>query len=67
MAARCERKSRPAPLGAFDHLAITASDWGGPMFVSTLDLDLTQARELFNGTFLARGVQTRGGAHKSIP
>src|SRR5271157_4093327 len=31
-------------LGEFDHLAITAGDWGGPMFVSARDLDLTQAR-----------------------
>ncbi len=33
-------------LGAFDHLAITAGDWGGPMFVPVRDLDLTQARDL---------------------
>jgi NAD(P)-dependent dehydrogenase (short-subunit alcohol dehydrogenase family) len=33
-------------LGAFDHLAITAGDWGGPMFGSTRDLDLAQSREL---------------------
>ena len=33
-------------LGAFDHLAVTAGDWGGPMFVPTRDLDLAQAREL---------------------
>jgi NAD(P)-dependent dehydrogenase (short-subunit alcohol dehydrogenase family) len=33
-------------LGAYDHLAITAGDWGGPMFVSTRELDLIQTREL---------------------
>jgi NAD(P)-dependent dehydrogenase (short-subunit alcohol dehydrogenase family) len=33
-------------LGAFDHLAITAGDWGGPMFGSARDLDLAQSREL---------------------
>ena len=38
-------------LGAFDHLAITAGDWGVPMFVSTRDLDLTQARDLFTVRF----------------
>ena len=32
-------------LGAFDHLAITAGDWDIPMFVSTRDLDLAQARD----------------------
>jgi len=32
-------------IGAFDHLAITAGDWDIPMFVSTQDLDLDQARE----------------------
>ncbi len=32
-------------IGAFDHLAITAGDWGGSMFGSTRDLDLAQARE----------------------
>ncbi len=38
-------------VGAFDHLAITAGDWGGPMFASLQDLDLTQARELFTVRF----------------
>jgi NAD(P)-dependent dehydrogenase (short-subunit alcohol dehydrogenase family) len=38
-------------VGPFDHLAITAGDWGGPMFVSTRDLDLTQARELLTVRF----------------
>lgn len=33
-------------LGAFDHLAITAGDWGSPMFVPTRDLDLTQSWDL---------------------
>jgi len=31
-------------LGAFDHLAITAGDWDIPMFASTRDLDLDQAK-----------------------
>ena len=34
-----------------DHLAITAGDWGGPMFVSIQDLDLTQAQELLSVRF----------------
>jgi NAD(P)-dependent dehydrogenase (short-subunit alcohol dehydrogenase family) len=38
-------------LGAFEHLAITAGDWGGPMFVSAPELDLTQARDLLNVRF----------------
>ncbi len=38
-------------LGAFDHLAITAGDWGGPMFVSARDLDLTEARGLLDVRF----------------
>ena len=33
-------------IGSFDHLAITAGDWGGPMMASARDIDLTQAREL---------------------
>ena len=32
-------------LGAFDHLAITAGDWGGVRFVATRDLDLNAARD----------------------
>jgi NAD(P)-dependent dehydrogenase (short-subunit alcohol dehydrogenase family) len=32
-------------LGAFDHLAITAGDWGGAMFAVTRDLDLAVARD----------------------
>ncbi|HTJ57184.1 MAG TPA: SDR family oxidoreductase [Devosiaceae bacterium] len=38
-------------LGAFDHLAITAGDWGSPMFVSSRDLDLGQARDSFTVRF----------------
>lgn len=32
-------------LGAFDHLAITAGDWGGTMFAAMQDLDLAAARD----------------------
>ena len=38
-------------VGAFDHLAVTAGDWGGPMMASLQDLDLTQARDLFTVRF----------------
>ena len=38
-------------VGAFDHLAITAGDWDGPMFVSIQDLDLKQAQELLSVRF----------------
>jgi NAD(P)-dependent dehydrogenase (short-subunit alcohol dehydrogenase family) len=38
-------------IGDFDHLAITAGDWGGPMFVSVHDLDLKQAQELLSVRF----------------
>jgi NAD(P)-dependent dehydrogenase (short-subunit alcohol dehydrogenase family) len=34
-----------AKLGAFDHLAITAGDWGGTMFAAARDLDLAAARD----------------------
>jgi NAD(P)-dependent dehydrogenase (short-subunit alcohol dehydrogenase family) len=32
-------------LGAFDHLAITAGDWGGSRFVAIRDIDLAAARD----------------------
>ena len=32
-------------LGGFDHLAITAGDWGGAMFAPTAEIDLAQARD----------------------
>jgi NAD(P)-dependent dehydrogenase (short-subunit alcohol dehydrogenase family) len=39
-------------LGGFDHLAITAGDWGGSMFfASSRDLDLEAARELLEVRF----------------
>lgn len=40
-------------IGAFDHLAITAGDWGGSMMGSTRDrdLDLAQARDLLTVRF----------------
>jgi NAD(P)-dependent dehydrogenase (short-subunit alcohol dehydrogenase family) len=38
-------------LSAFDHLAITAGDWGGTMFATTQDLDLAAARDGFEVRF----------------
>ncbi|WP_428490566.1 SDR family oxidoreductase [Rhodopila sp.] len=38
-------------LGAFDHLSITAGDWGGTAFRATRDLDLAAAREGFEVRF----------------
>ncbi len=38
-------------LGAFDHLAITAGDWGGAMFAPTADINLDQARDGFTIRF----------------
>jgi NAD(P)-dependent dehydrogenase (short-subunit alcohol dehydrogenase family) len=38
-------------LGSFDHLVITAGDWGGQWSVATRDLDLTQAREFLTVRF----------------
>ena len=38
-------------IGAFDHLAITAGDWGGSMFVASRDVDLAKASELLTVRF----------------
>ncbi len=38
-------------LGAFDHLAVTAGDWGGAMFAPTSDIDLDQVRDGFTVRF----------------
>jgi len=37
--------------GAFDHIAFTAGDWGGLRGVRLADLDLEQARNIFNVRF----------------
>jgi NAD(P)-dependent dehydrogenase (short-subunit alcohol dehydrogenase family) len=50
-------------VGAFDHLAITAGDWGAPMFVSARDLDLTQARELLTVRFWGALAAVKHGCH----
>lgn len=38
-------------LGAFDHLALTAGDWGGAMFAATAELDLAASRDFFEVRF----------------
>jgi NAD(P)-dependent dehydrogenase (short-subunit alcohol dehydrogenase family) len=38
-------------IGRFDHLVITAGDWGGPMYVPARQLDIDQARDLFSVRF----------------
>lgn len=38
-------------LGAFDHLAITANDWGDPGPAATRDIDLAAARDSFEVRF----------------
>jgi NAD(P)-dependent dehydrogenase (short-subunit alcohol dehydrogenase family) len=38
-------------LGAFDHLAITAGDWGGTMFAAARDIDFAAARDGFEVRF----------------
>ncbi|HEY0250442.1 MAG TPA: SDR family oxidoreductase [Kofleriaceae bacterium] len=40
-----------AAIGPFDHLAITAGDWGGPMRAGTADIDLAASRSLFDVRF----------------
>ncbi len=50
-------------LGAFDHLAITAGDWGGPMFVSSRDIDLTEARALLDVRFWGALAAVKHGCH----
>jgi NAD(P)-dependent dehydrogenase (short-subunit alcohol dehydrogenase family) len=37
--------------GPFDHLVITAGDWGGQWSVATRDLDLAEARDFFTVRF----------------
>lgn len=38
-------------VGSFDHLVITAGDWGIPMFASLQDLDLQSAHDIFTVRF----------------
>ena len=42
-------------LGAFDHLAITAGDWGGTMFAAARDIDFAAARDGFEVRFWGAG------------
>jgi NAD(P)-dependent dehydrogenase (short-subunit alcohol dehydrogenase family) len=40
-----------AEIGAVDHIAVTAGDWGGAGFSSTADIDLDQARKSLDVRF----------------
>jgi NAD(P)-dependent dehydrogenase (short-subunit alcohol dehydrogenase family) len=53
-----------ASAGAFDHLAITAGDWGGAMFAATQDLDLGAAREGFEVRFWGALAAVKHASHE---
>lgn len=40
-----------AEIGRFDHLAITAGDWGSPMYTPTQHIDVDAVRDLFSVRF----------------
>jgi NAD(P)-dependent dehydrogenase (short-subunit alcohol dehydrogenase family) len=54
-------------LGAFDHLAITAGDWGGTMFAATRDLDLAAARDVFEVRFWGALAAVKHGSRTIAP
>jgi len=55
------------PLGAFDHLALTAGDWDVPMFVGARNLDLTAAREGFAVRFWGALAAVKHGSRSIDP
>jgi NAD(P)-dependent dehydrogenase (short-subunit alcohol dehydrogenase family) len=56
-----------ANLGAFDHLAITAGDWGGTMFAATRDIDLAAARDGLAIRFWGALAAVKHGSHTIAP
>jgi len=54
-------------LGAFDHLVITAGDWGAPMWVSSRDLDLARARDSFTVRFWGALAAVKHGSRTIAP
>lgn len=54
-------------LGAFDHLAVTAGDWGGPRFAATKDLDLAAARDGFEIRFWGALAAVKYGSRTITP
>jgi NAD(P)-dependent dehydrogenase (short-subunit alcohol dehydrogenase family) len=54
-------------LGAFDHLAVTAGDWGGTMFAATQDLDLAAARDGFAVRFWGALAAVKHGSRTIAP
>lgn len=54
-------------IGAFDHLALTAGDWGMPMFVGTRELDLVAARDGFSVRFWGALAAVKHGVRSISP
>jgi NAD(P)-dependent dehydrogenase (short-subunit alcohol dehydrogenase family) len=54
-------------IGAFDHLAITAGDWGGTMFVAAQDLDLAAARDGLEVRFWGALAAVKHGSRTIAP
>ena len=54
-------------LGAFDHLVVTAGDWGGAMFAPTSDIDLDQARDGFVVRFWGALAAAKHGCRTIAP
>ena len=54
-------------LGAFDHLAITAGDWGGTLFSATQDLDLAAARDGFEVRFWGALAAVKHASQQIVP
>jgi NAD(P)-dependent dehydrogenase (short-subunit alcohol dehydrogenase family) len=54
-------------LDAFDHLAITAGDWGRTVYSATQDLDLAAARDGFEVRFWGALAAVKHGSHKIAP
>jgi NAD(P)-dependent dehydrogenase (short-subunit alcohol dehydrogenase family) len=52
---------------AFDHIAFTAGDWGGPRNTALTDLDLSQATNVFRVRFLGALAVAKHGAAKLPP
>jgi len=56
-----------ADLGTFDHLAITAGDWGGTMFAATRDLDIAAARDGLEVRFWGALAAVKHGSRTIAP
>jgi len=56
-----------AEIGAFDHLAFTAGDWGGPRRGLLMDLDLEAGRAIFNVRFWGAAAVAKHAAKSIAP